>query len=156
VTIQRQLDMRYPHQGYELALDCPPGSLTSDGLEQLRHDFDALHEQVYGVSAPDELVEIVNVRVRTVVARERHHAALDGAGAEPPDAARTGEREVHFEPAGFVSTPVYDRTLLRPGMRVVGPAIVEQLDATTVIGPRWSGTVDRYGNLPLSKERVEP
>jgi N-methylhydantoinase A len=156
VTIQRQLDMRYPHQGYELALDCPPGSLTSNGLEQLRHDFDALHEQVYGVSAPDELVEIVNVRVRTVVARERHHAALDGAGAESPDAARTGERDVHFEPVGFVPTPVYDRALLRPGMQVVGPAIVEQLDATTVIGPRWSGTVDQYGNLPLTKERIEP
>jgi N-methylhydantoinase A len=152
VQFQRQLDMRYPHQGYELALDCPPGPLTVEALMQLRREFDALHEQVYGVSAPDELAEIVNVRVRTVVARARHHTELDADRAEPVEVARTGERNVHFEAMGFVPTPVYHRALLKPGMHIAGPAIVEQLDATTVVGPRWSGTIDRYGNLPLTRE----
>ena len=42
--------------------------------------------------------------------------------------------------------------LLEPGMTITGPAVIEQLDATTVVGPGWSGAVDQLGNPPLMRE----
>jgi N-methylhydantoinase A len=157
VRIERQLDIRYPHQGYELPMDCPPGPLDAEMLQRLRLAFDERHREVYGVSAPDELVEIINARVRTVVARVADEP--NGASGEIAEAtsggAETGVRDAYFESeGGFVSTPVYDRALLVPGISIRGPAIIEQLDATTVVGPGWSGTVDGLGNLPLTREEA--
>jgi N-methylhydantoinase A len=154
VRIFRELDIRYPHQGYELAMECPDGPLDSERLEALRLAFDQRHVEVYGTSAPDEPVEIVNARVRTVVQRSVREQMESVAGtAASPDAAQTGTRDVHFESlGGFVPTPVYDRAALEPRMTITGPAIIEQLDATTVVGPGWSGAVDQLGNLPLTRE----
>jgi N-methylhydantoinase A len=154
VTVSRELDIRYPHQGYELAMECPDGPLDSEGLNELRLAFDQRHVEVYGTSAPDEPVEVVNARVRTVVQRSVRDQTERAEGtATSPDAAQTDTRDVHFKSlGGFVPTPVYDRAALEPGTRIAGPAIIEQLDATTVVGPGWSGAVDRLGNLPLKRE----
>ena len=155
VTILRQLHVRYPHQGYELSMDWPDEPVTEQGLQRLRKDFDLRHEEVYGTSAPDELVEIVNVRVRSVVPRPRQDARLSAQASGSAEEAKIGERDVHFESlGGYVATPVYDRSLLRPGMTIAGPAIVEQLDCTSVIGPRWSGEVDEFGNISLTHQEV--
>ena len=56
---------------------------------------------------------------------------------------------------GFVDTPVFDRAQMPAGIKLKGPAIVEQLDATTVVGPGWSASVDAAGNLRLNKVRSE-
>ena len=155
VQIERQLDIRYPHQGYELALDCAAGRLTTRRLDELRQAFDQRHREVYGVSAPDELVEIVNIRVRSVVRRAGRHApaSSDGAARPAEDAAPIEQREAYFDSeGGYVTVPVYDRGRLAPGMIIRGPAIIEQLDSTTVVGPRWTGAVDAHGNLPLTRE----
>jgi len=69
-----------------------------------------------------------------------------------PDAsgAITGRREVWFpEAGGFVDTPIYDREKLKCGNRFSGPAIVEQMDATTVVLPGMVATVEPYLNLIL-------
>jgi N-methylhydantoinase A len=154
VQIERELDIRYPHQGYELAMECPAGPLTPALLQQLRLAFDERHREVYGVSAPDEPAEIVNARVRTIVQRTTPAApASNGAAAGSADAAQIGARDVYFEAEdGFVETPVYDRALLELGMTISGPAIIEQLDSTTVVGPGWSGAVAEAGNIPLARE----
>lgn len=157
VMIARQLDIRYPHQGYELAIDCPDGAITVDQLRTLRIEFDAKHAEVYGVSAPDERVEIINLRIRTAV-RRSHNGRRNGGGqpsSSSPEDARVSERQVHFgSDNGFVSTPVYDRARLVAGMTIIGPAIIEQLDSTLVIGPCWRGSIDVHGNLPLTREEA--
>jgi len=154
LKITRELDIRYPHQGYELPMECAEGPLDDRLLKELRLAFDARHQEVYGTSAPDEAVEIVNARVRTVVERSVRDQTKAAAGAEvSPEAARTGTRDAHYDSlGGFVPTPIYDRAALEPGMAVEGPAIIEQLDATTVVGPGWSGAVDQLGNIPLTRE----
>jgi N-methylhydantoinase A len=155
VRIERQLDMRYPHQGYELPMDISGDPITTDGLALLRTEFDARHEEVYGVSAPDEPAEIVNLRVRSVVARPRDDTATGAGGPASANAgsAEVGTRDVYFESlGGYAATPVYDRAGLEPGMAITGPAIIEQLDSTTVVGPGWSGAIDAHGNLRLIRE----
>ena len=64
---------------------------------------------------------------------------------KPPAPAQT--RSVYFSGQGFSDTPVYARSTLQATHVVRGPAIVEQLDATTVIFPGHEAVVDLYGNL---------
>jgi N-methylhydantoinase A len=58
---------------------------------------------------------------------------------------------VYFDESdGFGDCPVYARVDLRPGDVLEGPAIIEQMDATTVVPPRFRATVDRHLNLYLA------
>jgi N-methylhydantoinase A len=61
-----------------------------------------------------------------------------------------GHRRVHFPDAGFVDCPVYERAALSPGEHLHGPAIVEQMDTTTVIFPDQAVECDPFGNLIVS------
>jgi N-methylhydantoinase A len=72
--------------------------------------------------------------------------------------ARVGYKPVHFaerdapHAARPVPTALYDRARLEPGNMVVGPAVLFQLDTTTVIPPDWSATVDGWGNLLVEQQ----
>jgi N-methylhydantoinase A len=71
-------------------------------------------------------------------------------GGPDPRAAEFGRRDVWLrEVSAFVSCPLYDRERLLAGNRIEGPAIVEQMDATTLIVPGATATVDPYLNLLL-------
>jgi N-methylhydantoinase A len=153
LQIVRQVDLRYPHQGYELSMDCRFEEPSESDLEQLRNEFDLRHEQIYGVSAPTEPVELVNLRIRAVVPVESPAPESEALAGTSPDTAQTGERTAYFHSLGvFQQTPVYDRGLLRPGTVIAGPAIIEQLDTTTVIGPGWTTTVDPYSILTMERD----
>lgn len=152
VEIARQLDLRYPYQGYELTVPCPGRSIEEGDREAIRRAFDRHHAQVYGTSAPDEIPEVVNVRVvSTVLIPKLGLQELprgEEAGAEP-----AGERDIYFEETGkYVPTPIFHRHALRAGHRIDGPAVIEQLDATTVIYPLQRARVDRFGNLIIEVE----
>ncbi|HWH75774.1 MAG TPA: hypothetical protein VNT76_00330, partial [Candidatus Binatus sp.] len=70
------------------------------------------------------------------------------------DAAKTGERKVFFgKEHGTLTTQVYNRDLFEPGHRIIGPAIVEQLDTTTVIQPEQEAAVDEYRNIIILKKQ---
>jgi N-methylhydantoinase A len=105
---------------------------------------------MYGVIAEDEPIQLVTFRVEAAgVVRK---ASFVPGPALGPDAsgARIGTREVWLpEAGGFVACPVYDREKLGNGHRIAGPAIVEQMDATTVILPGMTGRVEPYLNLIL-------
>ena len=70
--------------------------------------------------------------------------------AKMSSAALCGHRDVWFsESGGFVTCPLYDRDRLRPGNRLAGPAVIEQMDTTTVVLPRMTALVDAYLNILL-------
>ena len=76
--------------------------------------------------------------------------------AEPGAApAPTGERQVNFEGEVFVPTPTFRRETLCAGHSIYGPAIVDQLDSTTVVFPGQHATVDRQGNLIIEEMEAE-
>jgi N-methylhydantoinase A len=108
---------------------------------------------VYGISAPDEAPEIVNVRVMSISRVPMLHLPELPADGPSPDGALMGHRRALFEEAGgYVDTPVYRREALRAGNVIDGPAIVEQVDSTTVILPRQRAEVDRFGLLTIAVE----
>jgi len=148
IVLQRLLDLRYAGQGYELSVPAPESPLDRPALAAARQHFDALHERLHGHQAPGEPVEIVNYRLIALARVPRIELRRQTAGSDDATAARKGERRAVFlDQADAVSCPVYDRTRLEPGHRLRGPAIVEQVDSTTVVYPGQEVLVDEYRNL---------
>jgi N-methylhydantoinase A len=117
--------------------------------------FAERHAAMYGHADPRETVEIVTARVSAFGDLERHEPeAVARGSARPPADARVGERRalVHglARPARVA---VYRREGLRARNVLAGPAIVEQMDSTTVIGRGQRATVDEEGNLWLRAAR---
>jgi N-methylhydantoinase A len=119
------------------------------------HALHAAHDSAYGYSyAGEQEVELVNLRVAGV-GRLREippYQALPNNGSAAD--AITGTRQVYFGKSGWIETNLYDRARLARASTIIGPAIVEQYDSTTVIFPRHSARVDDHGNL-LVTVRVE-
>ena len=139
--IERQLDLRYRGQGYEVTLPYSSG---------FRRAFDRAHEQRYGYADPARAVEVVSVRLRAVgITRKPSLPRRRTAGASPRAAL------VKRVKAGFAgrahTADLYAREKLRPDNRFRGPAIVAEYSATTVVPPGWQVRVDAHGNLLLRR-----
>ncbi|SFK80449.1 hydantoinase/oxoprolinase family protein [Falsiroseomonas stagni] len=149
-ALTRTADIRYAGQNYELPVALPPGPVTAETIAALAAGFTESHRQRYGFIAEEEPIQLVTLRLeatgRVAKAKLASHpdAGLDATGAI------IGKRDVWFpEAGGFVATPIYSRDALHPGNRFVGPAIVEQMDTTTVVLPGMTARVDSYLNLIL-------
>ena len=151
IAIERALDLRYAGQGYEITIACGY-PLLPDSIARLRARFDETHKQMFGHTAPDEPVEIVSYRLRGIgkvppVALPKHRAE----GHKLSDALRE-TRKARFGGV-TVDCPVYQRERLNVGVRFTGPAIIDQLDATTVIPPGAEARVDEYKNILIATRR---
>jgi N-methylhydantoinase A len=138
-----KLGLRYLGQGYDLAVDI---ALDPLDLNAVAAAFHAAHERQYGFARHDQSVELVNIWVSVEVdlgaARLPEIPAIVG----PPEPI--SNRPVVFRGQTY-ATPVFQRRSLGADARITGPAIVEQLDATTVVWPEQQGEVDRFGQLIL-------
>jgi N-methylhydantoinase A len=160
IRIERALDMRYAGQGYEIAMPChaptPPspasgGGKGGGGLDGLRRQFDERHRSMFGHMAPEEPVEVVSYRVRGLgLVPPVEMPTFKPAGTTLADARRT-TRPVRFD-GRDLECPVYQRERLDVGLTVTGPAILDQLDCTTVIYPGQTARVDEWKNLIVTQE----
>ena len=152
LRLEYAIDIRYLGQGYELTVPVENGSPSTEAdVEAIRAAFDDQHHRMFGHAAADEQAEAVNYRVRATASAPRPAAKPRAHASGSVDEARTGERAVCFDAAqGMVPCPIYDRARLGPGHRIEGPAIIEQLDSTTVVYPGQTATVDDYMNLVLT------
>lgn len=143
-------DMRYFRQGYDLPIATTLSDLQAHGTTALADTFHALHEQLYRFRLDAEC-EIVNLRA--VALGKGASLTLPEAALESPSPklALTDEHKIYFD-GKFLSTPIYDRAKLQPGNRMTGPAIVTEMDSTTVILPGFTGEVDRYFNILIRPE----
>jgi N-methylhydantoinase A len=142
--LMRLADLRYRHQGFEITVPWPERELVVDALVARFHER---HRQLYTYALPDAPVEIVTLRV--AAAGRVRRFTLPTLGRRGAARGRSRRRRVFFAGAGWRECPCVDRETLGAGAVVTGPAIVEQLDSTTVIPPGHRATVDRVGNLVL-------
>jgi N-methylhydantoinase A len=144
------VDMRYAGQNYELSVPLPASLATEAMVEELATGFTAAHQQLYGFVAEDEPMQLVTFRAEAIGMVQKVELRPATVGGPDPLAAEFGCREVWLRETGaFVSCPLYDRDKLLAGNRIEGPAIVEQMDATTLVPPGATATVDPYLNLLL-------
>jgi N-methylhydantoinase A len=155
-VFERELDLRYAGQGYELRV--PLNGLWRDALDgkslaAARERFDELHARIHGHAAREKPVEIISYRMRVRVSVPKFSPRTLPArpASSPLPAAVKGMRRVFFDAVKAIDTTIYDRDRLDVGVAFTGPAIVEQFDATTVVPPGWRASVDRYNNLVLEQ-----
>jgi len=147
ISLLRSLDMRYVGQAHEVNI--PLGNSTV--LSKLRGAFHQKHETTYGHSAPEEPVEIVNLRVNAIGKVEKISVRYPPTQGLPK---QKGRREVFFpEGDGWIDCPVYERSTLPVGYQLQGPAIMEEHTSTTVIPPLWLCSIDQYTNMILERSK---
>jgi N-methylhydantoinase A len=137
--------LRYQHQGFELFVPWAGRDVTEASAAATVAAFHRLHERLYTFAQEDTPVEIVTLQVDARGAFPAP-ALRELPPAGPLDAARVGAQRVFLE-TGPAEAAIYGRERLGAGARIDGPAILTQLDATTLVLPGQSGVVDRFGNL---------
>jgi N-methylhydantoinase A len=144
------IDMRYVGQDFELPVPAMPGPIAEPDLRLLADRFHAAHERAYGYRAPQAATEMVSFRLVLRSLMPKPVFPRSPAGRGDASGAVRGGRLVFFEEAGdFVPCPIYDRGGLRAGNRLRGPAVIEQMDATTVVHPGQEAHVDEYRNIHI-------
>jgi len=146
----RAADLRYEKQGVELTVPIADAAMTASTAARLVSDFHAFHDRLYTFSDPAAPVEIVNLRVEATglmdkIVLPEISASAPGSSPEPDH-----ERLASLDPGPLCATPVYRREALLADHVIQGPAIVDQLDSTTVILPGQSARTDRFGNLVVT------
>lgn len=148
--IEWSVGMRYIHQGFELSVPWPVQAVNEDALRAAIAGFHAAHHQLYTFSQPEMPVEIVLIRVNATGQLAKPRTQMIAAGTAIEE-ARSGAQKV-YAAGQWLNCPIYDRTRLGAGATIDGPAIVEQLDATTYLLPGQRAVVDVHGNLFIREQ----
>jgi N-methylhydantoinase A len=148
VTIHHEADMQFAGQTHVLTV---PIARTELEREDLADTFERAYRDRFGVELREMRALVMSLR--TAVIGRRRPIALDGLGGEVTPGGPSATRPVWFD-GGWRDTPIYRRERLAAGVTLEGPAIVEQLDATTVIEPGDHVRVDALGNLEITVRGV--
>jgi N-methylhydantoinase A len=147
------IDARYEGQNFEVpvALDgLDVGAAGGVVDEAFACRFRAAHAEVYGYDIPGRAIEIVNLRLKIVGSVPKPAAETPPSNAGE-DGTSIGRRSVYFaDTDGWLDTPIYQRARLGVGAKVAGPAIIEEMSATTVVHSGQTVTVDAAGNLIIT------
>ena len=148
MRFQREVEARYVGQSHEIPIPWPDGPLSRSVVDAVIAAFHQEHERAYGHGYPEESVEFVNFRVTATGLLTRPKLReLSSRSGNPEDALREMRQVFFAETRDVQQTAVYDRYRLGPGHAFPGPAIVEEIDSTSLIHPGFQAKVDRYGNL---------
>ena len=140
-----EVDLRYHGQGLRLTVDVDLAALKKAGLAEIGGRFDAEHKRLF-TFALDLEHEVVTLRAAVRGKGITVTRPPIATGTSDPQQAVVGEQSVFMDGAEQTA-PVYDRTRLKAGNVVSGPAIVMEMDSTTVVLPRHHGDVDAFGNI---------
>jgi len=148
VHFLRYARCRYQNQEHSVEIVLPDGAITAEQIDAIRERFhtDYEREYTYRLAAPVELVcyHLITIAEVDKLKPEK----LPRTGRKIEDAIKE-HREVDFVEAGIHRATIYDGDALEPGMSFVGPAIIEESGATTVIPPGLPCHVDDYGDYHI-------
>ena len=136
ISLVRSADLKVVGQTYDLSLPLPgTGPVDKQSIAALLEAFSRLYRERYVFFFEGEPIEIVNLRVAALGRNPAVELARPPAAGPDPASARKNERPVYFENLGFVPTAIFERSLLRPGNVVKGPAIVEEETSSVLVPP---------------------
>jgi N-methylhydantoinase A len=153
-SIQFSAEARYAYQVWELNVPLKGNQIKDkEALTQLVEDFHSVHQRVFGINEPGELIEFVNWGVQATAKMPEVKIKEQPYGGEDPACALVAHREAYFrELGGLVKTPVYRGDKLLYGARINSPAIIEEPTSTLVVFPGSTATVSKWGNYLIELE----
>ena len=153
IGYETYLDLRYVGQEFTLRTPVTEADLDQGDKAAIRKSFDELHLERFGHFAPEESVEVINVRV---VGLSRRPTQTIGSSTATGDGPLRHSREVGFTEGGKVvkrNCDVWQRESLPAGTEIVGPAIIEEYASTTVLALGDRAVVGDEGELVVSIDR---
>ena len=146
-TLERSFDIRYVGQGYEINVQIPPGRVEEIGKAALLRLFRETYESLFGRAFPENEFEIANLRL---IARGPYpDSPLRPRAADGGEALKGTRMAYCPETGAFTEHQVYNRYAFDAGTAIVGPAIVEERESTTIIGQGAHARVDDFGLLRI-------
>ena len=162
IRFRRTAEMRYAGQGHEVEGPVTAGILGPASLDALTTGFESAYRTLYQRTPMGVAIEALNWRL-VVSGPEpglitgsggpfnRGEATLQrsplGATVDQSRPIPKRARNAYFPDSGYVETPVYDRYALQPGAAFAGPAIIEERESTTIVGPGARIRVDATRTL---------
>ena len=147
VRYERGIDFRYFGQEYVLTIPVPTGPID---MEAVRSSFDRAYERQYGHSSPESRIEMANIRLAVIGLVDKPEYSMQ----QDDTVAPTRHREVYF--AGKPrDTLILGRSGIAEGQVIIGPAIVEEATATTLVPPGWQARVSVGGHLMLTETEAD-
>ncbi len=148
-AVRREFGIRFAGQSFELSVALPSGRLSAGDVAAIRAGFLKHYRERFHRLNPDVPLEVVNCRVVVSGPEQPIKVARTSARGRR---AKKGQRDVYLpERAAFVSCPVYDRYALAAGANLRGPAVVEEVESTVLLGTGAVATVARNGNLVVKR-----
>ena len=145
-------DLRYRGQEHAITVPVASAQLLAGGDLAVRSKFDELHDARYGHAAPEEAIELVNVRLTVTVTRGDAEALrFLSAPFEPGDARAEEVREIVFDdPALPLAARILWRPGLPPGFALEGPAVIEEPNSTTLVFPGDAAEISPHGHIVIT------
>jgi N-methylhydantoinase A len=143
-----QADVRYTGQAFQLSIEFTLAELRVEGLDVLKSQFDRDHTQLF-TFALEEGHEIVMVRAIATASSGELPSMPQGSAANTLDECKLADSQIYFE-GQYHPTPIYDRNKMQADLQIPGPAIISEMDSTTVILPGYHAKVDVVGNLLIN------
>lgn len=153
ISYSRRAEMRFSGQFHDIDVPVPSGQLDEKTSQQIESAFIAEYRRLYGVVPPGYQPMTINWRLHASGPFPLERLGDDGRahGELSLQEALKSERRAYFAAAGgYTSAPVYDRYLLPQSAPIAGPAIIEERESTTVIGPGDTLVVDEMSNLRIT------
>jgi N-methylhydantoinase A len=143
--VKYEIDLRYYRQGFELTVETSVAEIQEKGFKVLTDAFDDAHNRLYSFKL-DTLHELVNVRAVGLGYTKSLSLPELEQGGEDASAAKYDTHKVYFD-GDWLDTAIFERGKLKAGNKIQGPAIVTEMDSTTVILPGHYGEVDKVGSI---------
>jgi len=150
------VDCRYERQNYEISIEIPASEFNLNSMKILIESFNKEHNRSYGYCDPKKNVQMVNYRVSAIGSITKPNLSEKPVAQDVtlPDPVET--RMVRYEGSSeFIKTKIYQRNDIPVGAVIPGPAIIDQMDSTTVIPPDWTAYHDKYDNLIIRYKEVQ-
>jgi len=148
VTVQFELDVRYEGQAFEVPLSIDPETLRCGGLKAVQARFDEEHKRLFTFNMDSEH-ELVNLRAVALGPVLELGALKLPEGNGDPSEAKIRDHQLWAD-GEMKPAVIYDRAKLKARDIIPGPAIVVEMDSTTLIEADCVGTVDAFGNILIN------
>ena len=145
------LDIRYGNQAYELTVPVESSEIEEGTLDAIAERYHAQHFTTYDYNAPDEPIQLVNMRASAIGKFGADFIAPRISSANgSKDISPRSHREVYFKELGQTSCPVYDRGDLSAGAEIEGPAVIQESSSTVIVYPGQRAAATEFGTIEIT------
>ena len=146
-----QADVRYTGQAFQLSVEFTLAELQAQGLDVLKAQFDNEHTQLF-TFALESGHEVVMLRAIATASSAELPMMPQGEAASSLADCKIDDSKIYFE-GKYYPTPIYDRNKMSVNLNILGPAIISEMDSTTVILPGYQAQVDAIGNILINPSK---